>query len=122
VNHEPEATQAEPARPGAAEETIRRQQAQIDSQAARIVELEALDSERRALRRRLIEAETELAELPALRARVAELESLASSPAWRLWRRVSLPARRARAVWVPGFRSLAKRIVHELARLTRLSR
>lgn len=122
MRDERKAPPSDAARPNEAGEMIRRQREQIDSQAARIVELEALDAERRSLRRRLIEAESELAELPELRARAAELESLTASPAWRMWRRASVPARRVRAVWLPGIRAAAKRIVHALARLTRLSR
>lgn len=118
MKSEPEATEGEEKASNDAEETIRRQREQIDSQAARIVELEALDAERLALRKRLFQAESELGEVPALRARAGELES----PASRVGGGVSAPARRARGVWLPGIRSASKRILDALMRLTRMSR
>jgi SAM-dependent methyltransferase len=103
-------------------EAVDRQQEIIDAQASRIVELEAADAERAEIRKRLAEAEQELARLPELRRRSEELETIISSPGWRLAVALRVPRERASAMWLPGLRRRAKHLLAVLMRYIRPGR
>jgi len=83
--------------------------------------LEAVEAEVRELRRLLTEAEQQLAELPELRRRSAELESLTSSPEWRIATTLKAPGRRAEGIWLPAVRRRFKQLIGWLVRLVRPS-
>jgi plasmid stabilization system protein ParE len=97
-------------------ETAERQQAEIEAQANRIVELESVEEERRDLRRRLVDAEQELAEVPELRRRSEELERVASSPEWRIAAALRVLRGRAEVMWLPAIRRRFKQLLGWLIR------
>jgi hypothetical protein len=97
-------------------ETAERQQAEIDAQANRIVELESVEEERRDLRRRLVDAEQELAELPELRRRSEELERVTSSAEWRIAAALRVLRGRAEVMWLPAIRRRFKQLLGWLIR------